>query len=197
MKQVLFFLSVIAHPVFLPLITFILWRNEPFQILGSGYTVSLLWIILLSLIAPFLYFYKFRPEVSIIYPTMQDRTSIYLTFSLLYSVLTLLIFLFTPYIAPTIFAYFLIAFFLLIISLFDLKWSWHTAGIGTFTGLFFMQFMNGRILWAKEILPFLITISIAIIIIRKIQKAHNWQEVIFGFLLGFVLPLIIFYRTLL
>jgi hypothetical protein len=197
MKQILFFLSVIAHPVFLPLITFILWRNEPFHILGSGYTVSLLWVVFLSLIAPFLYFYKFRPEVSIIHPTMQDRTSIYLTHTLFYAVLTLLIFIFSSYIAPAIFAYFLITFFLLIISLFDLKWSWHTAGIGTFTGLFFMQFMNGRILWAKEILPLLIAISVAIIVLRKIQKAHSWQEVIFGFLLGFVLPLIIFYRTLL
>jgi hypothetical protein len=196
MNRLLFGISAILHPIFLPLLTILILRNEPFKLFESGFTVSLLWVLMLSLIIPYFYFSRFKPEVSITQPTVSDRTSIYGSLTLLYGFLTILIALFSPYLFPAMFVYFSICLVLWFATLFSLTWSWHTAGFGALLSIVFMHFMNGRLAWAGNYLPVFFGIAILVFALRKIQKAHSLNELIFGFLLGFLFPMIIYFRTL-
>ena len=183
MKGILQAGAIVLHPIFLPLYSlFVYW---PFvaglDFWGAG--VGLVWIGFVYLILPLVYFKVVR-HINIAEPSLLDRRSIFRAYSLINFGFALVnVFLLNEYISFYIGAGFLHLFLWFLVYL-ELKVSWHAAVWEFLVGSSLMILYKFHFVGMPILLLVFLVLSILVVVIRYLQKAHTPLELAMGAAVG-------------
>ena len=183
------FISIILHPIFMPLLALYLTLetlpSEAFAIYGI--------VICCTIILPLLsiFFLMRKGRVSSLEMSNHKERSLPLFITVLWMSLGMYILnpplIYTPLLKAELFGAILIILFAAIISKFW-KISLHLLAIGGVVGVFIaLQIIQGGVL---HLLLIFILLSGILGAARLEQKAHNYEQVSVGFLLGMSVELI-------
>ncbi len=191
MKKIAQALSLLFHPVFMPLLGFfvifhsgIYESNISWEYKKYFYLINVLFTVFLPLALISLLFYlnqvqsielNSRRERSI--PLMLTAVSFFLLVMVLHRLIPV------PVLEGFSFAGFLVVFVLYIAS-YRFKISLHLSGLGGICGLIFVL----SVFFDRDLLTFLsiaLFVSGVVASSRLLLKAHNMSEIISGYLIGF------------
>ena len=194
--QLLKFISIILHPIFMPLLALYLaletLPSEAFaisQYLNYIYGIVICCTIILPLLS--IFFLMRKGRVSSLEMSNHKERSLPLFITVLWMSLGIYILnpplIYTPLLKAELFGAILIILFAAIISKFW-KISLHLLAIGGVVGVFIaLQLIEGGVL---HLLLIFILLSGILGVARIAQKAHNHTQVYVGFLLGVSVELI-------
>lgn len=177
--KLLFAFAFITHPVLIPVYCYFLFHSHP-----SFWDVLIL--LSIALIVPV--FILRMKKVNLHSPSKHERIFSYALFALCYVITGLLI-------GPAkLFNVYAIANILLaLVTYFD-KWSWHATawGLAYFPviGSLFSEPYGPSHEVIRNTIIIVVTLGLAVMIVRYLQKAHTIGELIFGYLLGGAVPLL-------
>lgn len=179
MKKALQALSVLTHPIFLPLFSLLIYAPIVAKYGENAMTLSLVWIGFVYLILPLLYF-KFIRKMNLADPNLDERRSIFRAYTLVNAGFAVVsIFLMTEYISFFLAAT-LLHLIMLVLAFVELKASWHTAVWTFLTVVGLMVMYNYSFVGLDQLVLIPFGILIAVLFIRKGAKAHTWFELGMG-----------------
>ncbi|NSW44597.1 MAG: hypothetical protein HPY79_02050 [Bacteroidales bacterium] len=191
-KSIFNFVSIIFHPIFIPTIliylTFSLFSS--YFIFNPNYVLALTTLFfLLTVIIPLvvlILFYYFKFIQSFYLQSKEERILVSLTMNIFYVFATYSIR--NIYIHPNIYLAFLTVpivstLFSVTIFLYP-KVSMHTFGLGSLIGVLLFYRYKYILISNFEIVIFLFMVSGLIMTARLILKAHDYRDVIWGFIIG-------------
>ncbi|MFB1004582.1 MAG: hypothetical protein QMC70_10665 [Bacteroidia bacterium] len=179
MKKVLQALSVLTHPIFLPIFSLVIYAPIVAKYGENAIVLSLIWIGFVYLLLPLLYF-KFIRKMNLAMPNLDERRSIFRAYSLINAgFIFVSIFIMTEYVSFFM-AAMLLHIIMLLLAFVEMKASWHTA-VWTFLTLVGLMVLYNYSFVGFESIVFLpLSILVAVILIRKAAKAHTWFELGMG-----------------
>ncbi len=179
MKNALQLLSVLTHPIFLPIFSLVIYAPIVAKYGNNAIILSLIWIGFVYLLLPLLYF-KFIRKMNLAMPNLDERRSIFRAYSLNNAgFIFVSIFLMTEYVSFFM-AAMLLHVIMLLLAFVEMKASWHVA-VWTFltlVGLMILYNYSFAEFGNQFLLP--LGILVAVIFIRKEVKAHTWFELGMG-----------------
>jgi len=206
-SETLFYGNILLHPLFLPLYLMIWCMYLPSHT-GFAYLelvsneIKIKWIILYGLlvviipILMLLFARMFRVIHTLFLDTVRDRRYFFLllavyNFSLFYMFRDMY---WHPFFKPSILLVGVMSALLFAIILFtnnDFKISLHAAGMGAMTGFFMMLSMLYKVDLMTEV-ELSILLSGFVMLGRMLIKAHAFEELLSGWVLGLFVCMIIF-----
>jgi len=191
-EKILFAIAFIFHPIFLPIIYYLLL--EP-----SIDVKELSFVVLLGLVVPVGIFKFLKMELSS--PGYKQRRIIYIILALLYYFLGYYLKDFpNDDVAIKLFYPFAIGLILLTFAVRRMNISWHALGWGIAVFLSFgvgiVRFEglnNFSIAWTMAIIT--LVLGIIVMLIRYLQSAHTISELITGYMLGIIIPYLTYFAV--
>ena len=193
MKNVLQGIAILTHPIFLPLLSLLIYaplvasHGEETLILAS------IWFGFVYLLLPLLFFKVVR-KINLANPSITERKSIYKAYTLVNLGFALVnVFLMTEYISFFLGA-FLLHLILWFLSFIELKASWHTAVWSFLVTAGLMILYNYDLVGLPAMLGVACGILVLVAFTRYMQKAHTAMELIVGVATGAItaLPILFF-----
>ncbi len=179
MKKALQALSVLTHPVFLPLFSLLIYAPIVAKYGENAMLLSSIWVGFVYLILPFLYF-KYIRKMNIADPSLDERRSIFRAYSLVNAGFALVsVFIMTEYISFFIAAT-LLHIIMLLLAFVEMKASWHTAVWTFLTVVGLMVLYNYSFVGLEQLVLIPLGILVVVFFIRKGAEAHTWFELGMG-----------------
>lgn len=179
MKKALQALSVLTHPIFLPLFSLLIYAPIVAKYEGDTLLLSAIWVGFVYLILPLLYF-KFIRKMNLAEPNLDERRSIFRAYSLVNAGFAVVsIFIMTEYISFFL-ASALLHVIMLVLAFVEMKASWHSAVWTFLTVVGLMVMYNYSFVGLDQLVLIPFGILIAVLFIRKVAKAHTWFELGMG-----------------
>lgn len=183
MKNVLQALSVLTHPIFLPLFSLIVYAPLVAKYEGDTMLLSAIWVGFAYLILPLLYF-RYVRKMNLSDPTLDERRSIFRAYSLVNICFALVsVFVMTEYISFFIAAA-LLHVLMLLLAFVEMKASWHSAAWTFLTLVGLMVLYNYGFVGLEKLVLIPLGVLAAVVFIRKVSKAHTWFELGMGVAAG-------------
>ena len=190
--KLLFALAFITHPILIPFYFY----------LFSGFSDAeeLTYLALITVILPVIIF-RLR-KIDLAQPSMKDRKLIYATLGIIYLTLVL-VEVVQGAVFDTqvkVFLPFALGMLALFIGTWIMKLSWHAMGWGLAMFLSIgLSYSNYHSMEHKEV-SFLATyvvagIGIGVMLVRYLQNAHSIHELITGYMIGLIIPILILFAV--
>ena len=179
-------LSVIFHPVFIPLYVVAVFLNYSSIADEARWYIFLGWIVLVALMLPGVYLKLVRSEINVFNPNIEGRTSIYRLFLFVNIILAMAFLLMEFQLGLYFVCASLLFFVLLIFSKLKLKASWHMAG--------WAQLLLASLI-VYWIYPFnelktagiIVLLVLSLLYVSRLQlKAHTKFELLIGLAIGII-----------
>ncbi|MBT6234985.1 MAG: hypothetical protein HOI49_02690 [Bacteroidetes bacterium] len=183
MKKVLQALAVLTHPIFLPLFSLVIYLPIVAKYAENAFVLSMVWVGFVYFILPLVYF-KFVRKMNLAEPSLDQRRSIYRAYTLVNVGFALVsVFIMTEYISFCLAAAFL-HLFMLLLAFLEMKASWHSAVWSFLVVVGLMVQYNYTFVGQGSMLLLPIVILVAVLLIRRLSKAHTWFELGMGAAVG-------------
>lgn len=183
MNKILNVLSILTHPIFLPLFSLLIYAPIVAKYGDNAMILSLIWIGFVYLLLPLLYF-KFVRKMNLAEPTLDERRSIFRAYALVNAGFALVsIFIMTEYISFFI-ASAVLHSIMLVLAFVEMKASWHTAVWTFLTVVGLMILYNYSLVGLEKLIFYPLCILVVVLFIRKASKAHSWFELGMGVAAG-------------
>ncbi|MDB4160786.1 hypothetical protein N9772_00280 [Bacteroidia bacterium] len=179
MKKVLQAVSVLTHPIFLPIFSLAIYAPIVAKYGHNAIVLSLIWIGFVYLLLPLVYF-KFIRKMNLAMPNLDERRSIFRAYSLINAgFIFVSIFIMTEYVSFFM-AAMLLHIIMLLLAFVEMKASWHTAVWTFLTLVGLMVLYNYSSVGFERIVFLPLSILVTVILIRKAANAHTWFELGMG-----------------
>ena len=193
MKNILQGIAILTHPIFLPILSLIIYAPLVASYGEQTWILASVWFGFVYLILPVLFFKVVR-KIKLADPSLAERKSIYKAYTLVNLGFALVnVFLMTEYISFFL-GSFLLHLILWFLSFIELKASWHTAAWSFLVSAGLMILFNYNFVGLPTMLAVACGILILVAVTRFYQKAHSSLELLVGVATGALtaLPILFF-----
>ena len=192
MKKVLQGIAILTHPIFLPLLSLIIYAPLVASLGSSALILSSVWIGFVYLFLPLLFFKVIR-HINLAEPNLVERKSIYKAYTAVnVGFAIVVIFIIPSYISFFLGAALMHA-FLWFCSYIELKASWHAAAWTFLIGAGLMILFNYQFVGLSTMIYTTVLVWAIVITTRYIQKAHTSLELLVGSAIGLLSSLLILF----